>query len=91
MNKSNCKKYIRNAYRQLVANNKEITPENIEKEMIKVITKESKEYIAYAKIAVDNMKNSANTIITLNDLLGKIDFLPKIYTEYAAIEKAEKL
>ena len=40
MNKSNCKKYIRNAYRQLVANNKEITPENIEKEMIKVITKE---------------------------------------------------
>lgn len=37
------------------------------------------------------MKNRANSIITLNDLLGEIDFLPKIYTEYAAIEKAEKL
>ena len=91
MNKSNCKKYLRNAYRKIIANNKEITPENIENEMIKVINKETKEYIAYAKIAVDNMKNSANSIITLNDLLGEIDFLPKIYTEYAAIEKAEKL
>lgn len=91
MNKSNCKKYLRNAYRQIIANNKEITPENIENEMIKVINKEAKEYIAYAKIAVDNMKNSANSIITLNDLLGEIDFLPKIYTKYAAIEKAEKL
>lgn len=55
------------------------------------ITKEAKEYIAYAKIAVDNMKNSANSIITLNDLLGEIDILPRIYTEYATIERADKL
>lgn len=91
MNKSNLKKYLRGAYKQVIALNKEITPENIECEMTKVINKEAKEYIAYAKIAVDNMKNSANSIITLNDLMGEIDILPRIYTEYAAIERAEKL
>ena len=79
MNKQDCKKYIKRAYKNLINSNKEITPDNIENEMIKEIKKQGSEYIAYSKIAVSNMLNSANSIITLNDLLEEIDVLVKIY------------
>ena len=79
MNKQDCKKYIKRAYKNLINSNKEITPDNTEKEMIKEIKKQGSEYIAYSKIAVSNMLNSANSLITLNDLLEEIDVLVKIY------------
>ncbi len=79
MNKQDCKKYIKRAYKNLINSNKEITPDNMEKEMIKEIKKQGSEYIAYSKIAVSNMLNSANSTITLNDLLEEIDVLVKIY------------
>ena len=79
MNKQDCKKYIKRAYKNLINSNKEITPDTMEKEMIKEIKKQGSEYIAYSKIAVSNMLNSANSLITLNDLLEEIDVLVKIY------------
>ena len=79
MNMQDCKKYIKRAYKNLINSNKEITPDNMEKEMIKEIKKQGSEYIAYSKIAVSNMLNSANSLITLNDLLEEIDVLVKIY------------
>ena len=79
MNKQDCKKYIKRAYKNLINSNKEITQDNMEKEMIKEIKKQGSEYIAYSKIAVSNMLNSANSLITLNDLLEEIDVLVKIY------------
>ena len=79
MNKQDCKKYIKRAYKNLINSNKEITPDNMEKEMIKEIKKQGSEYIAYSKIAVSNMLNSANSFLTLNDLLEEIDVLVKIY------------
>ena len=79
MNKQDCKKYIKRAYKNLINSNKEITPDNIKKEMIKEIKKQGSEYIAYSKIAVSNMLNSANSTITLNDLLEEIEVLVKIY------------
>ena len=79
MLKSQSKKYIKRAYKNLINSNKEITPDNMEKEMIKEIKKQGSEYIAYSKIAVSNMLNSANSTITLNDLLEEIDVLVKIY------------
>ena len=79
MNKQDCKKYIKRAYKNLINSNEEITPDNMEKEMIKEIKKQGSEYIAYSKIAVSNMLNSANSLITLNDLLEEIDVLVKIY------------
>ncbi len=79
MNKQDCKKYIKRAYKNLINSYKEITPDNMEKEMIKEIKKQGSEYIAYSKIAVSNMLNSANSLITLNDLLEEIDVLVKIY------------
>lgn len=79
MNKQDCKKYIKRAYKNLINSNKEITPDNMEKEMIKEIKKQGSEYIAYSKIAVSNMLNSANSLISLNDLLEEIDVLVKIY------------
>ena len=79
MNKQDCKKYIKRAYKNLINSNKEITQDNMKKEMIKEIKKQGSEYIAYSKIAVSNMLNSANSLITLNDLLEEIDVLVKIY------------
>lgn len=81
MNRQDCKKYLRRAYKNLMSANKKITPDNIENEMIKEIKKQGSEYIAYSKIAVSNMLNSANSTITLNDLLEEIDVLVKIYPQ----------
>lgn len=81
MNKIECKKYLRRAYKNIVNSNKEITPENIENEMKKEIKKQASEYIEYSKMAVNNMLNSANSIITLNDLLEEIDVLIKLYPQ----------
>lgn len=91
MNKSECKKYIKRAYTQLLAQNKDITSENIEKSILDVMEEQSKEYIAFAKIAVFNMQNSANDVIRLKDLLEEIDILPKLYTPISAIEQAKKI
>ena len=70
MNKNECKKYLKKAYKQVIAHNKSITPKNIEDEMKKVIDEQGVEYIAYAKIAVDNMKTSDNYVITIKDLIN---------------------
>lgn len=86
MNKIECKKYLRRAYKSIVNSNKEITPENIENEMKKEIKKEALEYIEYSKMAVNNMLNSANSIITLNDLLEEIDVLIKLYPQIPKTE-----
>lgn len=91
MNKVECKKYLRKAYKQVLAHNKSITPKNIEDEMKSAIENESIEYIAFAKIAVSNMQQCANDEIKIEDLVAEIDVLTRIYTEYHAIEKAQNL
>lgn len=91
MNKVECKKYLKRAYKQVIAHNKSITPRNIEDEMKSVIDEQRLEYIAFAKIAADNMQNCANEDITLRDLINEIDVLPRIYTTLSAIQKAENL
>lgn len=75
----------------MISYNKSITPKNIENEMKEVIKQQSEEYIAFAKIAVNNMETSANGVITIEDLIGEIDVLPRIYTKLEAIEKSKNL
>ena len=91
MNRAVCKKFLRLAYLQAIAHNKIINTKNIEDEMNSVIEKQSREYIAFSKIAVHNLENSANNKIDLNDLLNEIDILPAIYTKITAIERAKNL
>ena len=91
MNKQECKKYVRRPYKRLIKLNKELNEGNIEHEMKKVLEEQIKEYIAYSKIAVRNMKNSGNIEITLKDILAQIDILPEIYPKYKAIDIANKL
>lgn len=91
MNKADCKKYLKRAYKQSIIHNKSITPKNIEEEIKNAMLEQSVEYIAYSKIAINNMENSANDVITLKDLLEEIDILPKIYTKIAAIDRAKNL
>ena len=59
--------------------------------MLIVAKEQLTEYIAYSKIAVNNMKSSGNLKITLKDLLAQIDILPKIYSKEKAIDVANKI
>ena len=91
MNKQECKKYMRKAYKRLINSNKTLNERNIELEMKNVLNEEIMEYIAYSKIAVHNMKSSGNLEIRLKDILSEIDILPTIYPQYTAISIANKL
>ncbi len=91
MNKQECKKYFRRAYKRLITNNKPISISNIENEMNNVIDTQKEEYIAYSKIAVHNMQKSGNAEIRLKDLLSQIDILPQIFKRETAINKAKIL
>lgn len=91
MNKADCKKQLKKAYKQVIAQNKEITTKSIEEEMKKVMQEQMLEYIAYSKLAVSTLKNSGNEVITLKHLLEEIDVLPKIYTKIKAIQISENL
>lgn len=91
MNKQECKKYFKRAYKKLAEHNKSLNTENIEIEMKSILKEEMIEYIAYSKIAVNNMQKSGNVQITLKDLLSQIDILPAIYSKEKAINTANKL
>ena len=88
MNKQECKKYFKKAYKKIIEQNKNLNTKNIEFEMKNIAKEQLTEYIAYSKIAVNNMKSSGNLKITLKDLLAQIDILPKIYSKENAIELA---
>ena len=91
MNKQECKKYFKNDYKKIIEQNKNLNTKNIEFEMKNVAKEQLTEYIAYSKIAVNNMKSSGNLKITLKDLLAQIDILPKIYSKENAIDVANKI
>lgn len=91
MNKQECKKYLKRAYKKIKNHNKTLDIENIEFEMQTVLREQMNEYVAYSKIAIYNMIKSGNIEIMLKDLLGQIDILPEIYTKDKAILTANKL
>ena len=91
MNKQECKKYLIKAYKRIRDQNKNLNTKNIEFEMKNIAKEQLTEYIAYSKIAVNNIKCSGNVQITLKDLLSQIDILPKIYSKENAIDVANKL
>ena len=91
MNKQECKKYFKKAYKKIIEQNKNLNTKNIEFEMKNIAKEQLTEYIAYSKIAVNNMKSSGNFKITLKDLLAQIDILPKIYSKENAIDVANKI
>ncbi len=91
MNKQECKKYIKQAYKNLVKQNKSLNLDNIEFEIKKVFKMQMLEYIAYSKICIRNIKRSGNLEIKLEDILAQIDILPTIYSKDEAIKVANKL
>ncbi|MCI8999635.1 MAG: hypothetical protein HFJ26_01560 [Clostridia bacterium] len=90
MNKQECKKYMRKAYKRVINSNKTLSEENIEIEMKNVLNEEIMEYITYSKIAVHNMIKSGNLKITLKDILAQIDILPTIYSKYNIVDLENK-
>ena len=90
MNKRECKKYIRKAFSNLKAHQKKISIENLSMEMDKVIEQEKQVYIAYAKIGLYLIKNSANEI-TANEIIKEIDVIPQVYSLDDLLKKANTI
>ena len=90
MNKRECKKYIRKAFLNLKAQSKKISIENLSMEMDKVIEQEKQVYIAYAKIGLYLIKNSANEI-TANEIIKGIDVIPQVYSLDDLLRKANTI
>ena len=91
MNKNDCKKYLKRAFKKIKENKEKLNVKSIEYYMKKVTDDQMKEYISYSKIAMNNLTNSGNIEITLKDLLEEIDILPRVYTKDEAISTANKL
>ena len=90
MNKRECKKYIRKAFLNLKAQSKKISIENLSMEMDKVIEQEKQVYIAYAKIGLYLIKNSANEI-KANEIIKEIDVIPQVYSLDDLLKKANTI
>lgn len=90
MNKNECKKYIRKAFNNMKAQNKSITIKNLENEMLNLIDEDKELYIAYGKMALYTLLNSAS-IITDKDLEKEIDVLKIIYKDEKIVNKASNL
>lgn len=91
MNKNECKKYIKRAFKEIRNMGKSITTESIAREVRKEINKEADIYIACSKIAVYNLRNSASEI-TIKQLTKQIDIIPTIYkTENGMLQKARQI
>jgi len=90
MNKVECKKYIRRAFRKMKNQNKSMTPQNLAMEMERAIKEETSMYIAYGKIAMHLLNKSA-TEITAKQLASEIDIIPSIYNSKEVLDIAKKL
>lgn len=91
MNKNECKKYVKRAFKRIIKTGKSLTPENIEIEIMNSINNEAEIYASYGKIAMYNLKNSA-TEVTTKQLEKQIDIIPTIYkTQSKILEKAKQI
>lgn len=90
MNKNECKKYIKKAFNNIKAQNKSITINNLENEMLNLINEDRELYIAYGKMALYTLLNSAS-FITDKDLEKEVDVLKIIYKDNKILEKASNL
>lgn len=91
MDREDCKKYLKRAYKKILENKEILNVKSIEYYMKKVTDEQMKEYISYSKIAINNLLKSGNSEITLKNLLGEIDILPKIYSKDRAVFTANRL
>ena len=90
MNKNECKKYIRRAFSNLKVQSKEISTKNLSFEMDKIINQEKQVYIAYAKMGLYLINNSANEI-TANEIIKENDVIPRIYSLEDVLNKTNTL
>lgn len=88
MNKVECKKYIRKALKKISAKNISINEDNLERCMQEVINEESRLYIAYGKMALRILEKSA-TDINSSTLIGELDVIPRLYSDYEIIYLTE--
>lgn len=90
MNKNECKKYLKKAFYTMLHQGKNMTENNLEIEMNKIIADEAKVYISYGKLAMHILTNSA-TEISAKQLIAQIDIIPKLFTKQQVLDKAKKI
>ena len=90
MNKVECKKYIRRAFRKMKNQNKNMTPQNLAIEMEREIKEEALIYMAYGELAMHLLNKSA-TEITAKQLASEVDVIPSIYSNSEIILKSKNL
>ena len=83
MNKQECKKYLKRAYKKLIENKENMNVKNIENNMKLVLEQQASEYIAYSKIAVNNMLNELDNETASDDMANLISetLINKIFDE----------
>lgn len=82
--------YVETAILQLKNRKKRITAQTLEKELDKVLKIDKKIIKAYVKVALNNIKHSANEI-TIKEIEEQIKVLKNLYTIDKIIEKANNL
>lgn len=90
MNRTECKKYLNRAYKNLTYRGIEINIENVETEIKNEMNREYKFIIPYCKVAINTLKNSA-TKITGKQLMNEIDVIARLYKLEQVIDVAKKL
>lgn len=82
--------YVEEVILKLKTEKKEITMEELENSLDKLLDKNKEIIIAYAKVALDNINHSANEI-TVREMEAQIQILKDLYTTEKLIERAKKI
>lgn len=82
--------YVELAIFELKKEGMEITTTALEERLDTILDKNKKIIIAYAKVALDNIRNSANGV-TIKEMEAQIQVLRDLYTPEKLIERANKL
>ena len=90
MNKQECKKYIKRAFKELEKQKNNITLEDFKLEIMKQISKDNDLYVSSAMLAFHTILNSANEI-NAKQVTEEIDVIPEIYNESEIVIIAKNL
>ena len=82
--------YVETVMLEMKVQKEAVTIKKLESRLNKLLDKDKELIIAYAKVALDNINNSANKI-TVREMEAQIQCLKDLYTPEKLIERAKKL
>lgn len=82
--------YVETVMIEMKVKKEKVTMKNLESKLNTLLDKDKEIIIAYAKIALDNINNSANKV-TVREMEAQIQCIKDLYTPEKLIEKARTL